>query len=43
MLTQGWRRYNIAELVQGRFTHPSMPIKAGAEISGTVKSVLCES
>jgi len=40
MRTQGWRRYNIAELTQRRFSRPSSPLEIGAEISGTVKSVL---
>jgi len=40
MLTQGWRRYDIAALAQGRISRPSMPLEAGAEIAGTVKSVL---
>jgi len=39
MLTQGWRRYNIAELAQGRFSQPTMPVEAGHEISGYVKSI----
>jgi len=38
MLTQGWRRYDIAELAQGRFSHPTTPVEIGPEISGTVKS-----
>ena len=40
MRTQGWRRYDIAALAKGRFSRPTTPIEAGAEISGTVKSVL---
>ena len=40
MRTQGWRRYNIAALAQGRYSHPSMPLELSAEITGTVKSVL---
>ena len=40
MLTQGWRRYDISELTQGRFSHPAFPIEIGAEISGTVNSIL---
>ena len=42
MCTQGWRRYNIAEIAQGRFSRPTFPIETGAEISGTVKSVLLD-
>jgi len=40
MLTQGWRRYDIATLTHGYYSHPAWPIETGAEISGTVKSVL---
>jgi len=40
MLTQGWRRYNIEALAQGRFTYPTSPLEVGPEISGTVKSVM---
>ena len=40
MLTQGWRRYNMAELVQGRITQPTIPIETGQIISGTVQSLL---
>ena len=40
MRTQGWRRYNIAEMSQGRFSRPTSPLEIGPEISGMVKSVL---
>jgi len=40
MLTQGWRRYNIAELAQGNFAKPKIPIETIPEISGTVKNDL---
>jgi TonB-dependent SusC/RagA subfamily outer membrane receptor len=40
MRTQGWRRYNVAELAHGRFSRPTSPLEIGAEISGIVKSVL---
>ena len=40
MLTQGWRRYQIAEMAQGRFSTPTLPLELGPEITGTVKSVL---
>ena len=40
MRTQGWRRYDIAELAQGRFARPTSPLEIGPEITGTVKSVL---
>ena len=39
MLTQGWRRYDIAKLAQGRYAEPAMPVEIGPEISGTVKNV----
>ena len=40
MRTQGWRRYDMARLAKGCFTKPAFPLESGAEISGTVKSVL---
>lgn len=40
MLTQGWRRYDVAKLAHGRYLQPARPIETGAEISGTVKSLL---
>ena len=40
MCTQGWRRYNIAELAQGRFSRPASPLEMASEISGTVQSVV---
>ena len=40
MCTQGWRRYDIAELSQGRFSFPTFPLEIGTEISGSVKSLL---
>ncbi len=40
MLTQGWRRYDIASLVGGTLSYPLFPLEIGAEISGTVKSLL---
>ena len=40
MLTQGWRRYNIAELTQGRLTHPTFPVEDVTVISGMVKNDL---
>ena len=39
MLTQGWRRYDIAELAQGRFAQPTIPLEAGQIISGTVQRI----
>ncbi|MDR0231262.1 MAG: hypothetical protein LBI82_04000 [Dysgonamonadaceae bacterium] len=41
MCTQGWRRYNIAELAQGRLSKPTIPIEiAPRKISGIVKNDL---
>jgi len=40
MLTQGWRRYNIAELAQGHFSAPTLPFETNPGISGTVKNDL---
>ena len=40
MRTQGWRRYDVSALAQGHFSQPTWPIEMGAEISGSVKSVL---
>ena len=39
MLTQGWRRYNITELAQGRFSKPNFPLELGPQISGVVKTM----
>jgi len=38
MMTQGWRRYNILELMKGNIAHPVFPVETGPEFSGTVKS-----
>jgi len=40
MRTQGWRRYDIAEMVKGNISRPTSPLELGPEISGIVKSVL---
>ena len=39
MLTQGWRRYDMAGLAQGRYSGPAMPVEIGPTISGTVKNM----
>jgi len=39
MLTQGWRRYNIADIAHGRFAQPAFPVELFSEISGSVKRV----
>ena len=38
MCTQGWRRYNMAEMAQGQFARPTFPLELGVEISGIVKN-----
>lgn len=40
MLTQGWRRYDMPEVMHGNFTYPSEPLEVGQEISGEVKRLL---
>jgi len=40
MKTQGWTRYAIPDVVQGKFTYPKIPFEQSQEISGTVKSGL---
>jgi len=40
MCTQGWRRYNVAEWAQGRFSWPAFPIETETHISGTVKNLV---
>jgi len=37
MMTQGWRRYDVAAVAQGRLSYPEIPIEYSAEISGVVK------
>ena len=38
MLTQGWRRYDVPAVLQGHYTYPKVPLEAGQEISGVVKT-----
>jgi hypothetical protein len=40
MMTQGWRRYDVAAVVQGRLEHPSTALELGPVISGKVKRLL---
>jgi hypothetical protein len=40
MLTNGWRRYNIPEVMKGNLTAPVMNPKTGMEISGSVRSLI---
>jgi hypothetical protein len=39
MLTQGWRRYNIPEVMKGNWEQSRGFIESGQEISGTVKGL----
>jgi hypothetical protein len=38
MLTNGWRRYDIPDIVSGKYEVPSIPLKYGMEIRGRVRS-----
>ena len=38
MLTHGWRRYNIPEVIKGNYEKPQFPFQTSQEISGKVKS-----
>ena len=40
MMTHGWRRYNIPEIVKGNPAYPTIPFQASQEISGEVKTLL---
>ena len=42
MLTQGWRRYDVAAIAQGRIAQPSSALELGAEISGRVRRMLLD-
>jgi TonB-dependent SusC/RagA subfamily outer membrane receptor len=42
MMTQGWRRYNLPEVIKGKYATPTSYLEIGPEMSGTVKSVLAE-
>lgn len=39
LLTQGWRRYAVPDVIQGKFRRPPHPLEAGQCISGLVKSL----
>lgn len=39
MLTQGWRRYRIPEVIRGKFEEPSSPLEIGQEITGEVRTI----
>jgi len=40
MLTQGWRRFNTAEVVSGKFKEPTHYMEAGQVLSGKVLNIL---
>jgi len=40
MMTNGWRRYNIPEVVAGRFRELTLPPRLGMEISGRVRTLI---
>lgn len=37
MLTQGWRRYDIPKVLQGRYAEPSEPLELGQELAGRIR------
>lgn len=39
LLIQGWRRYDIPEVIKGNYTEPRSFVEIGQEINGTVKSL----
>ena len=39
MLTHGWRRYNIPEVVKGNPAYPQLPFQESQQISGKVKTL----
>ena len=38
MLTQGWTRYDLPNVIKGTYTTPSVPMEFGQLISGTLRS-----
>ncbi|MDR2232934.1 MAG: TonB-dependent receptor plug domain-containing protein [Tannerella sp.] len=40
MMTHGWRRYNIPEVVRGNPEFPKIPYQTGQQISGKVRGLL---
>jgi len=40
MKTHGWTRYAIPDVLQGKFTYPTIPFEMSQKFSGTVKSGL---
>ena len=39
MMTHGWRRYKIPEVVKGRLEYPQIPFQTAQQITGKVKSL----
>ena len=39
MMTHGWRRYNIPEVIKGKMEIPKKPVEISQEISGLVRSL----
>ncbi len=40
MMTNGWRRYNIPEVLAGQFRKPAFTPKLGMEVRGTVRTLV---
>jgi len=40
MMTHGWRRYNIPEIVKGNLETPQIPFQTSQQISGKVKGLM---
>ena len=40
MMTHGWRRYDVPEVIKGNTTLPQIPYQTGQELAGNVKSVM---
>ncbi|MDR2585217.1 MAG: TonB-dependent receptor plug domain-containing protein [Prevotellaceae bacterium] len=40
MMTHGWRRYNIPEVVKGNLEYPKIPYQVSQKLSGEVKSLV---
>ncbi|MBO4814384.1 MAG: hypothetical protein J5523_05440 [Muribaculaceae bacterium] len=38
LMTHGWRRYNIPDVLRGQLAEPSFPIEQGLSVTGTVVS-----
>lgn len=39
MLTQGWRRYDIPNVLCGKYSEPAEPVEIGQEIAGRIRKV----